>query len=259
MKLAADFRQSARSALRGKWGIAVIMGLVASLLGGGSTMGASGNISINLPSNLMSGGGEEAVGGLSVLALLEEAPAEALAIIGAILGVSLMIGLVFGVAFFILGSIINVGYASATLVIADGGEGNVGLIFSYFHHWKVCVLSNLLRTVYTFLWSLLFIIPGIVASYSYAMVPYIVSENPSISTKDALGRSKVLMAGNRWRLFCLHMSFIGWWLLCILTLGIGFLWLRPYLETANADFYREISGTRKRPDYIDPAFDYFVQ
>ena len=93
------------------------------------------------------------------------------------------------------------------------------------------------------LWSLLLIIPGIIAGYSYAMTGYILAENPELTASEAIARSKEMMAGNRFRLFCLHFSFIGWEILCTLTLGIGNLWLRPYKQAAEAAFYREISGT----------------
>ncbi len=97
--------------------------------------------------------------------------------------------------------------------------------------------------VYVLLWSLLLIIPGIIATYSYAMTEFILAEHPDLTASEAIAQSKEMMSGNRWRLFCLHFSFIGWDILSSLTLGIGNLWLRPYKQAANAAFYREISGT----------------
>jgi uncharacterized membrane protein len=89
---------------------------------------------------------------------------------------------------------------------------------------------------------LLFIFPGIYAAYGYAMTPYILAENPEMTANEAITKSKELMNGNRWRLFCLELSFIGWSLLCILfTLGIGVFWLKPYMEASFAAFYREIT------------------
>ena len=96
-----------------------------------------------------------------------------------------------------------------------------------------------------FLWSLLFVIPGIVADYSYSMTDYILAEHPDMTASEAIAASKAMMAGNKWRLFCLNMSFIGWALLSIFTLGIGILWLNPYQNVSVAAFYREISGTEK--------------
>ena len=104
-------------------------------------------------------------------------------------------------------------------------------------------LANFLRGLYTFLWMLLLVIPGIIAAFNYAMVPYVLAENPELTASEALARSKALMRGNRWRLFCLGFSFIGWGLLAGLTLGIGNLFLVPYQQAATAAFYRDISTT----------------
>ena len=94
------------------------------------------------------------------------------------------------------------------------------------------------------------------------MAPYILAENPDMTTREAIAASKEMMRGSRWRLFCLGFSFIGWSMLCILTLGIGNLWLRPYREAAQAAFYRDLSGTRQpsAPELgeyrFDPSDDY---
>ena len=97
-----------------------------------------------------------------------------------------------------------------------------------------------------FLQEVLFIIPGVIASYSYAMTDYILTENPELTAKEAIEKSKDMMEGNRWRLFCLEISFFGWVILSLLTLGIGSLWLTPYKEASMAAFYREVSGTEKQ-------------
>ena len=107
------------------------------------------------------------------------------------------------------------------------------------------VLTLFIRDLYIFLNYLLFIIPGIIKSFSYMMVPFILAENPEMSANEAITNSKELMNGNRWRLFCLEISFIGWSLLCALfTLGIGIFWLKPYMEASFAAFYREISAEK---------------
>ena len=258
MKLASDFRQSARDALKGKWGIAIVTGLVASLLGA-STFGGN------------SGGGASTVGDLSSLLetdsgndinistdiatdsfssikdIFSSIDTTAWAIIGTVAAVAIAIGLVIGIAYFFLGSIVGVGYAKFNLNLIDSENADLGDLFKFFKYWKSTVLANLLRAAYIFLWSLLCFIPGIIASYTYAMVPYIMAENPELSAREACARSKQIMEGNRWRLFCLTFSFIGWSILCAFTCGIGNIVLNPYIEAAIADFYREISDTRKLP------------
>lgn len=101
-------------------------------------------------------------------------------------------------------------------------------------------LSWLLMSIFIILWSLLLIVPGFIAALSYSMVFFIRCDRPELTALDALKRSKELMRGNRWKLFCLICRFIGWALLAILTLGIGFLWLIPYWKTSQAHFYEDL-------------------
>ena len=94
--------------------------------------------------------------------------------------------------------------------------------------------------VYTVLWTLLLIIPGIIKDYSYAMAPYVFKDNPEISCDDAIKESMRLMDGHKLQLFLLDLSFIGWVILASLTLGIGFLWLVPYWQTTRVHFYKDL-------------------
>ena len=104
--------------------------------------------------------------------------------------------------------------------------------------------TALLTMLYTLLWTLLLIIPGIIKGYSYSMTYYVLEDNPELSGDKAIEESMRLMDGHKWQLFCLHLSFIGWALLCILTLGIGILWLVPYMQTAQAAFYENIKAEK---------------
>lgn len=98
----------------------------------------------------------------------------------------------------------------------------------------------LLLEVKLILWTLLFIIPGLIKSFEYAIVPYILADDAEISSKDAFKKAKAMMTGNKWRLFKLNFSFIGWVLLSVLTFGIGAFFLVPYMDAANAEFYVEL-------------------
>ena len=144
-----------------------------------------------------------------------------------------------------LGSVVGVGYSRFNLELVDHNDAGFEHLFKYFPWWANAVCTRLLKGLYVFLWSLLLVIPGIVASYSYAMTEYILAEHPEMTASEAIAASKEMMSGNRWRLFCLHVSFIGWAILCAFTLGIGNLWLNPYKNAATAAFYREISGTEQ--------------
>jgi uncharacterized membrane protein len=106
-------------------------------------------------------------------------------------------------------------------------------------YWRN-VLGMFLVGLFTGLWALLFIIPGIIKSYAYALTPYILVDNPELGPNQARLKSIEMMRGYKWKLFGLDLSFIGWILLCILSLGIGFIWIGPYIRTARAAFYYDL-------------------
>ena len=118
-----------------------------------------------------------------------------------------------------------------------GGAFRIG-----FNNWQHNVGGMLLMTVYTFLWTLCLIIPGIIKSFSYAMTPYILNERPELSADEAIELSMKMMEGHKMDLFIFHLSFIGWYLLAMLTCFIGYLWLIPYVYTAQAAFYEDVKA-----------------
>lgn len=110
-------------------------------------------------------------------------------------------------------------------------------LFKGFSLFSKTFVAYILIIIFVALWSILLIIPGIIAAISYSMTFFIIADNPDVSGQDAIRKSKELMNGNKYRYFCFLCRFIGWFLLCILTLGIGFLWLIPYFNVSNAKFY----------------------
>jgi len=110
------------------------------------------------------------------------------------------------------------------------------------------IINYLLSTVFTYLWTLLLIIPGIIKSYSYSMTPYIVSDmiasGKTVQATTGINASKELMNGHKMDLFVFDLSFLGWFILSVITLGIGFLWLAPYYQTSKAEFYRNLAGNQ---------------
>lgn len=113
---------------------------------------------------------------------------------------------------------------------------------------------SVLQAVFNFLWILLLIIPGIIKMYSYAMTYYIAEDYPELDANKCIDKSKEMMDGYKFDLFLLHLSFLGWALLCILTLGIGALWLRPYIATSEVVFYerlKEIKGIGEKEDPVN--------
>lgn len=105
------------------------------------------------------------------------------------------------------------------------------------------VKTMFLKDVFIFLWTLLFIIPGIIKSYSYRMVPYILAQEPELSGREVIDRSREMMDGNKWKAFVLDLSFILWGLLSAITLGIvGIFYVNPYIEATNAELYYALKG-----------------
>ena len=220
MMYASDFREKARDALRGHWGKAVAVGLVATLLSGGFTVASNGT-------------GGESSGYLSFASHSTLITLTTVAVVMSLFAI-------------VLGGAVNLGWCRFhTNLVKDTEDACFNDLFAHFDHLGRGFVMNLVMSLFIVLWSLLFIIPGIIATYNYAMVPYLMAEFPELKTMDAIRESKRLMQGNKWRLFCLQMSFFGWALLCVFTLGIGNLWLTPYMRTAEAAFYMHITGRMK--------------
>ena len=110
------------------------------------------------------------------------------------------------------------------------------------NYWN-CVKTCFLRDLFVALWSLLFVIPGVIKSYEYRMVPYLLAEHPEMSSSEVLARSKEMMDGNKWAVFVLDLSFIGWVLLGAITMGLVFIfWTSPYINATEAALYHRLSG-----------------
>ena len=124
-------------------------------------------------------------------------------------------------------------------------EANVNQLFDGFKNYGRSLGCYLLLVLYVLLWTLLFIIPGIIAQIGYSQVWFILSEDDEIEPNDALKKSKEMMYGYKMQFFLLGLSFIGWILLGVLTCGIGLLWVVPYIQTANAKFYEDLKSNYK--------------
>ncbi|SHH99204.1 DUF975 family protein [Desulfosporosinus lacus] len=113
-------------------------------------------------------------------------------------------------------------------------------MFGGFKFFLKAFVLDLLMTIFIILWSLLLIIPGIIAALRYSMAYYIMIDNPQLSAFEALNQSKLMMVGFKSELFKFWLSYLGWFLLGVITLGIAFLWVTPYYETAKANFYQDL-------------------
>ena len=144
-------------------------------------------------------------------------------------------------ALFIAGPML-VGISMFSLSLSRGENARLEQIFEGFKNYGTVLGAYLLMVLFIFLWMLLLIIPGIIAAIAYSQTFYILAEDDTIGSMDALKKSKEMMDGYKWKYFCLGLRFIGWTLLCILTLGIGFLWLSPYIQISYAKFYEDIKA-----------------
>lgn len=267
--MSKQHKQTALEALRGNWKTAILTGFTASLIGG-SLVTTSTSLDFKyedfytqaeLDAFFSTSIGQNVESVLLVLSLISLA----------LLFIHLIIG---GAA--------SMGYASYNLNLIDRKPAVFHDLFSHMNRkWKGFCM-NFFMALYVFLWSLLFAIPGLVKSFAYSMTPYILAEHPEMTANEAISESQFIMTGHKWELFCLHLSFIGWYalvmfpaialvmyalfthapldrLLIVFYLSIplcaGNLFLRPYIEAANAAFYRDIAPKKEEPamDWYQPV------
>ncbi len=237
MKRSYELRSDARKALKGNWFIAFIASLIASMVGGLSTGSGSVNVEFNFGNSQMPPL-DQMVGQVDPDVL--EQLLKMYSFMLSWITVMAIFASIYSIIYFVIGSAVSVGYSKFNVSLIDGKKPRLSQLFESFNKWTTAVISRILMNIYIFLWSLLFVIPGIIATFSYAMTPFVLAENPGMSATEAITESKILMQGNKWRLFCLEFSFIGWYILGALTLGIAYIWVIPYHQAAIAAFYRDI-------------------
>lgn len=140
----------------------------------------------------------------------------------------------------------EVGIAQYFIKLHNKDKAVYGDIFHRFtSDWIANFLTFLLKYLYLALWSMLCIIPVIIKNYSYAMTMYLKAKEPNLTANQAITKSRELMDGYKWKLFCLKFSFIGWAILSVLTLGIGFFFLAPYVEASCTAFFEDRYNSAK--------------
>lgn len=286
MLRAKDFRRYARESLRGRWLKAGAVSLLAGFLGASISIGGSYSSA--------SGGAEtggQLSSGIGSIGTLPEIPPMAIAVI---MGV-LLVALLWAIVVLIIGGAATLGYAKYNLNLVDEREPRLDDLFSQFNRIGTGFGMQFFRGFFVFLWSLLFVIPGIIASYRYYMTPFILCENPEMTAREAIRESKELMRGNKWRLFCLELSFIGWELLAAAVLWVAVMFLMmpmiiagsvleeiivpvliilfiavilfgivlsltlaPYMTASIAVFYREISEGRYSNPKAEVEFEEYT-
>ena len=178
--------------------------------------------------------------------------------IGILFVITLIIGIVSGVASAVLSVIPIVGSLVASIIVTPAfglsivrvylnltEQKNVDAkdAFCGFDDFWAAFKVTFLTGLFTFLWSLLLIIPGIIKSYSYSMSMYILSENKGKPALECINESKTMTNGHKMDLFVLGLSFIGWALLCVVTLGIAGIWVIPYMQATYTNAYKSLKMT----------------
>ncbi|HDX9611555.1 TPA: DUF975 family protein [Bacillus toyonensis] len=204
----SQLKREALDALKGKWGLAVGATVLIGILIGAAELITTGIFS-------MFWGWQEASDSLTVTII-------AMLIIGPL----------------------TTGAYYLVLNVIRGTNASIGHLFRWFSDgskFMKAFLTYLLMYVYVILWTLLLIIPGIIKSFSYSMTYFILNDHPEYTANQAITESRRMMNGHKMDYFLLCLSFLGWFILSILTIGIGFLWLAPYFYSTSAAFYEEIS------------------
>ncbi len=176
------------------------------------------------------------IGILFVIALLVAV------IIGAVTAVP-VVGMI--VCALIIGPAFSLAICQIYLFVWDGVPVDIVDTFDSFKHFWPAFKVLFLQELFVFLWSLLLIVPGIIKGYAYSQALLILTDNPDIGAREALRRSEEMMMGHKLDLFLLELSFIGWHLLALVTLGLSYIYVSPYISATMAGFYRTLSGTAK--------------
>lgn len=209
----AELKALAKSSLKGNYWKAFWMGLVLMLLSGNGSGGSSGRA------------------GDKASEYMQHNP-DAIIIVIAIIILALAYRLLIGYS-------LEIGSRKYFVKLSQfqSSEGHFSFAFDS-SNYKGIIATMLLRDIYSFLWSLLLIIPGIIKGYSYRMVPYILTDNPNMGADNAITLSRNMMNGNKFEAFILDLSFLGWYLLGFLAFVVGVFFVYPYYYATDAQLYQ---------------------
>lgn len=220
------FKEKGKAAFKANYWPSVLVALILSIVTGLFTGGSGSSAKNEVQSN---GFPQELSDNPEVLAV----------ILAIVFGVFLVIGIICALfKIFVLNPLAQ-GCDTFFLRNADDPTTKVGTIKEGFNPYLRNVKALFRRDFFVFLWSLLFIIPGIIKAIEYKLVPYILAENPEMTGKEAMERSKQLMTGHKWEAFVMDLSFLGWILVGCLTLGIALVfYVEPYMECTYVEMYK---------------------
>ena len=160
--------------------------------------------------------------------------------IGILFVVLLIVGVVSGIP--LLSPAMMIGMIMVYLGLTAGNKPDIGDVFKGFSLFGKALWLNIITGFFVMLWSMLLFVPGIIKAFSYMMAPYILAENPTMTAREALNESKRITKGHKMNLFVLCLSFIGWYLLCMVTFGIAIIYVMPYMQATFANAYIAIKN-----------------
>lgn len=234
-----ELKQQAKAKLKINYWSLVLVSFIFSIVSGGGSSSSSSS-------------GSDSAGGDIFSSPAMEQYLEELLLGAAILLIIVLIVMAIGIAISLL--VFNPLSVGCTKYFIDNEYGTQQLSDMAFAFsspgYKNIVKTMFFKGLYTFLWSLLFVIPGIVKGYEYRMIPYLIADNPELSTDEAFRLSKEMMDGNKMAAFVLDLSFIGWNLLSIFTLGLlNIFYVNPYYNLTCAELYHTLNLSHNQPAY----------
>ena len=218
-----ELKTNAKEILKAKYWKAVLVAFIASALTGASSYTSAGS------SN------SDEIGDL----LTSFSPQLIIAIVGIIV-FSALIGIAISI---FLENPLLIGCYKFFINCKKDGESLNDIVMTFKNGYMNVVLTEFLRGLFTFLWSLLFVIPGIIKGYEYMLIPYLLADNPQMDREEAFAKSKEMMDGNKWKAFVLDLSFFGWGLLSACTCGILYIfYVGPYIHLTKAELYHALKA-----------------
>ena len=218
-----ELKTNAKEILTAKYWKAVLVAFIASALTGASSYTSAGS------SN------SDEIGDL----LTSFSPQLIIAIVGIIV-FSALIGIAISI---FLENPLLIGCYKFFINCKKDGESLNDIVMTFKNGYMNVVLTEFLRGLFTFLWSLLFVIPGIIKGYEYMLIPYLLADNPQMDREEAFAKSKEMMDGNKWKAFVLDLSFFGWGLLSACTCGILYIfYVGPYIHLTKAELYHALKA-----------------
>lgn len=230
---ASDLRKMAREALKGKWKTAILMTIIAAILGGMVVGRTSFDVRYETGQGMI----------LETPWLVYGLMKDSIWVL-----ILAVFSFVWAIVQLIIGAAVNLGISQFFMNLIRKEEAEVKTLFVHKNRVWFGLVLDFLVVLYTILWTFCLIVPGIMALFDYALIYYIANDHPEMTANQVIKASKEMMKGNRWRLFCLEISFIGWDLIGALTLGIGSFAIAPYKEATYACFYQDLCEKKKGMD-----------